>query len=373
MAESPSAVGKRRRPDRYDQPPLPEEGGAWREDPTWPVGFTSGGAPYGPTRTEMRESVERSAAGAPWARAKNILRLALAAAAPPDAKVDIGRVTKLGQGLSRDVFAAAVEVVPDPSGLSGAYAVLLPARDPDPGLDERTQLEISLLQRLANRALPFRIPRVLGTCSEAGHVVLVRSFLSGVPLDPRAGRQPSVRPWEIVAQLAGGIHALDPAGFEDLLPGEASRRAHAQGSLRAFEDLDIPEAKEALAWAREHLPPDEPAVFLHGDLLGQNILLAPGEPPGLIDWEYARRGDPAYDLAIVTRGVRRPFQVEQGLARLLDAYARFGGCRIERAHVHLHELGMAAMWYRQSLHSGAGEPPDQALARLRSLVRRVGR
>jgi hypothetical protein len=70
--------------------------------------------------------------------------------------------------------------------------------------------------------------------------------------------------------------------------------------------------------------------------------------------------------------VRRPFQIDHGLARLLDAYARFGGCRIERAHVRLHELSMAATWYRQSLHSDAGEPPDQALARLRGLVRRAG-
>jgi thiamine kinase-like enzyme len=30
--------------------------------------------------------------------------------------------------------------------------------------------------------------------------------------------------------------------------------------------------------------------------------------PAVIDWEYAIRGHPAYDLAIVTRGTRRPFQ-----------------------------------------------------------------
>jgi len=75
-------------------------------------------------------------------------------------------------------------------------------------------------------------------------------------------------------------------------------------------------------------------VILHGDLLGQNILLGPGDRPTVIDWEYARYGDPAYDLAIVTRGVKRPFQVVDGLARLIDAYQRYGGSEVMGDHVH---------------------------------------
>jgi len=58
---------------------------------------------------------------------------------------------------------------------------------------------------------------------------------------------------------------------------------------------------------------------------------------GLIDWQCARVGDPAYDLAIVTRGVSRPFGVDRGLDRLLDAYARSGGAPVGRREVRLHE------------------------------------
>ena len=75
----------------------------------------------------------------------------------------------------------------------------------------------------------------------------------------------------------------------------------------------------------EHVPPDEPSVLLHGDLLGQNILLAVDGPHHVIDWEYATRGDPAYDLAIVTRGVKQPFQIAGGLDRLRDAYRAQSG------------------------------------------------
>src|SRR5260370_42684213 len=35
-----------------------------------------------------------------------------------------------------------------------------------------------------------------------------------------------------------------------------------------------------------------------------------------VDWECAQSGDAAYDLAIVTRGVRRPLRVANGLQRL---------------------------------------------------------
>jgi hypothetical protein len=102
----------------------------------------------------------------------------------------------------------------------------------------------------------------------------------------------------------------------------------------------------------------------HGLLLV--ILLKPGEPPGVIDWECAGFGDPAYDLAVVTRGVRRPFQVERGLDRLMAAYCEAGGTEVCIEHVRLHELVLAAYWYREALDNGGNgrERPVDALARI---------
>jgi aminoglycoside phosphotransferase (APT) family kinase protein len=367
-------MGKKSRSDRHSEPALPEEG--WfhyggGDDALWVVNYTEGGAPYGPTRAEMREAHERGAAGAGWARAKAILRTAFTSRFP-QASVEIGRVTRLGQGLSRDVFAAPVELSPDPGALSGPYAVLLPVRRVDDGFDERTKREARLLERLAKLSLPFRVPIVLGAWRDAGYLALVRSFLSGVELDLRAGRQARIRPWEVVGELAAAVHSLDVATFGDLLPGHDTRKVHAEEWLLGLEDVDATEAKAALGWARAHLPPDEASVLVHGDLLGQNVLLAPGHPPGLIDWEYARRGDPAYDLAIITRGVRRPFQIDGGMHRLLDAYTRFGGRAVAADHIHVYELGMAVAFYRDCLRSGRGEQPAEALARLRNMLRRLG-
>jgi len=61
----------------------------------------------------------------------------------------------------------------------------------------------------------------------------------------------------------------------------------------------------------------------------------------------------------------------RGLDRLLDAYAAAGGEPIERSEVHLYELCLAARWYREALQVRGSEPPDQALAKLKGILRRA--
>ena len=72
----------RKRDGRHGEPGLPEDGGyGFGEDAIWAVDFTEGGAPTVPPGL-MREASERMDSGAPWARAKSILRLAMSTLAP---------------------------------------------------------------------------------------------------------------------------------------------------------------------------------------------------------------------------------------------------------------------------------------------------
>jgi aminoglycoside phosphotransferase (APT) family kinase protein len=142
--------------------------------------------------------------------------------------------------------------------------------------------------------------------------VLVSSFERGVELDMRAGRQPG-KPWEIVGTIAAAIHHLPATALPSIRAHYRDRREHAQASLAAFDDTPSLQADAARTWIFNHLPAPEPCVPVHGDLLGQNILRGLDEPDAVVDWEYAELGDPAYDLAIVTRGARKPFQLAQGL------------------------------------------------------------
>ena len=69
----------------------------WGGQLIWAAGFTSGGAPYGITLEELRESTtaDAEARGADWARAKRLLRDLLVRRAGTTADIDIGWVTVL--------------------------------------------------------------------------------------------------------------------------------------------------------------------------------------------------------------------------------------------------------------------------------------
>lgn len=347
-------------PSYEDDPDVVEYGGQL----IWAADFTAGGAPIGLTVEGTREmEAGRSRAG--WARAKRVFEAAFARYGA----VEIGRVRKVGEGLSHEVFAAYVEVRPDAGSRSGAYAVFLPSRWAEPERQADPRREASLLDRVATETQALRVPDIVAVVPTDGGDIVVRRYLEGIPLDLRAGHQSGVRPWEIVGQVAATIHGIDVAG-ESALAGYPTRREHALAEIAVLGDL--PELREAEEWALANAPPDEPSVLLHGDLLGQNILLHPSEPPAIIDWEAAMLGDPAYDLAIVTRGVRRPFQIERGLERLLDAYARCSPRHITASTVHFHELCLAGRWYREALEgASAREPADQALRRVEQVLGRA--
>ena len=219
----------------------------------------------------------------------------------------MGAIRALSRGLSRWAVAVDLEVTPDPEDLSGEWVLLLPLRECE-GSAERTAREASILRALEGRELPFRIPQIVALDPDEGGLVL--TWLDAIPLTHK--RSGSYR---LIARVAASLHSLDPAGLEGVLGGYATEREHAEAEIEPLHELDFPEGRDALAWALEHLPPPSPSSFLHGDLLGQNLLHPSDRSPtevelrevGVIDWERATRGDPAYDLAITTRGTARPF------------------------------------------------------------------
>jgi len=287
----------------------------------------------------------------------------------------VGRPKKIGDGLSREVFAAELSLRPDPKGLSDFYAVLLP-RDSDAELEGRTRKELRLLAWLQDLEVGFRVPRPLAVAPDQEGLALVTEFIAGIPLELRAGRQGRIEPWAVVAEIAAKVHRLEVASLPDCVVGHTTRRDHALEELASLEGLEPAEARDARAWALEHLPPASPATLVHGDLLGQNILIDPTAalPFAVIDWEYAIRGDPAYDLAIVTRGVRQPFQIPHGLNRLLERYAASGGVGVTDKHVRLHELALAGKWYRDTVARprDEGHGPDETLALIRRILKMAG-
>lgn len=317
----------------------------------WVAGTTSGGAPYGLTYAQWRDAMRAEEVGSGWARALAALDGLARQRCPRADRREVGRAVHLGAGLSRDAFTVELTVAPDAERISDFYVVLLPRAEVEGDIDRRVRREMAALSALEGASVPFRLPRALGAWPDRHGTVLARTFVRGIPLDLRAGRQPNVRPWAVIGEIAVAIHRTDAMA---LVPpaDRRTREDHAREALAALATLDVPEARDALAWATEHLPPPEPAHLLHGDLLGQNVLLDPGSevPFGVIDWECASCGDPAYDLAIVTRCAREPFQIPGGAERLLGAYHDAGGSpSVTLDHLRVHELALAAGWYRDGL------------------------
>lgn len=281
----------------------------------------------------------------------------------------VGRLVSLGEGIHYRVCGATCLL----EGREVALVVRVPHRYSGRAVTAAAIRERRVLEHLGRLALPIRIPGPVAEIPVPTGLAVVQEWLRGVPCELRAPVSGG-RPWEYVAEAAAAVHAVDPAPLREFLPN-ADVRSHARAEIDRLRELGIPEAKEAAAWADAHMPPEGAGVLLHGDLLGQNLLLTPEEPPGVIDWGMAGLGDPAHDLAIVTRGARRPFQVEHGLERLLEAYERRSGRKLTPSRVHLHELVLCAGFYREEAreHGAASPAAARARAKLRGVLGRAVR
>jgi aminoglycoside phosphotransferase len=320
--------------------------------------------PGEPPPTHIPEPTEELPIGRSWAVAKHVLEACFRELSGRR-DVEVGRVVNLGGGQSRNASAAFVDV--PGTEWSDDYIVLVPKREADRELNIRSVKEALLLDWLGRQKLTFRVPRVFALYQAWNYCMVVRETLQGWS---------SEKPWEspdVVASLAAAVHNLPVQDAPVLAPHHSTRRAHAEAH---FGDVyrNRPELENVHAWIRSHLPPAEPSRMVHGDLLVHNVLLDMYDktrPPAIIDWEYAMAGDPAYDLAIVTRGIRIPFGSEDGMQRLLDAYHAAGGAPIAADEVRFYELCMHLRWYEGSL---AGEPgydsPEQALRLIQNILER---
>ncbi len=209
---------------------------------------------------------------------------------------------------------------------------------------------------------------------------MIETALAGVSLDRFKDRSTLKR----ISQVTANVHGMDTGPF-DHLPNRNTRTQHIQSRLDEIDgDLfaEIPLADQVRDWIANYLPSDDQACVLHGDLLPQNLLhdwQSTGDSEGVVavvDWEMAQIGDPAYDLAIVSRGNRKILGVKDGLQVLLDEYAKLSGRKISSADVQVHELLLILHWLEESWREYQKPKPSEHgpefyETKLQSLFRRA--
>ena len=249
---------------------------------------------------------------------------------------------------------------------------------------ERLLREGETLQALKRSAFPQPTPDFICFVvdDESQVIGMIETALPGSSLDAFKGRS-TLRS---IARAAANVHRTAVGEFRHLA-SSGDRAQHVKARLAELDEalfVEFPSAREIREWIEGRLPSGGGTCLLHGDHLPQNLLwdweqFSRGEPVvGIVDWEMASIGDPAYDLAIVSRGNRNVHGVKQGVEILVEEYLTLGGRPVELTDVRVHELLLILRWLEESWREyqklrARGQGPDFYENQLRSLYRRASR
>jgi aminoglycoside phosphotransferase (APT) family kinase protein len=121
--------------------------------------------------------------------------------------------------------------------------------------------------------------------------------------------------------------AVAAAGLDDL-DANYRRALTAAGSHAAYDPL----AAYGLRWLRERAPQEvDRLTLVHGDAGTPNFLFEGTEVTGIIDWEWARIGDPMEDLGNAT--LHAIFHPSGDWPPLFEHYERSSGITVDVARV----------------------------------------
>jgi aminoglycoside 2''-phosphotransferase len=125
--------------------------------------------------------------------------------------------------------------------------------------------------------------------------------LPGVPLTPELVIAHGTN--GVATQIAEFIAALHALPVGECIAAGVTVQSRTESLLRALERtlpaLSVQQRGEAESWRQQFAPADSSSIMIHGDLWFENILIDPanGRLAGVLDFDTASIGDPAWDLA----------------------------------------------------------------------------
>lgn len=302
-----------------------------------------------------------------------------------DQRVQVkGRIERLVHGLSFSSFQFEADgcVTEELQDLGLVLRIIdgNAHSEPDRERQLRLQREILTLVALDDVTFPLPFPRFIAEVhNDAGQLIgMIETVVRGMSTEYFDGECVIVA----VANAAAATHQL-PSDCFPHLEFFPNRRAHVEARLAELSSFvfdDFAAANTARCWIEANMPDDSvPVRVLHGDLLPQNLLptgFGPESTVGVVDWEFAKIGDPAYDFAIVNRANRKFAGVPSGLEKLLAAYRHAGGDEFPLADVRAHECLLLLNWLEDSIDENPGDlsdghGPDHYVDRITSFLKRI--
>jgi len=185
---------------------------------------------------------------------------------------------------------------------SHQWVIRLNARELDVGIDRGSELLV-----MKHAGIHGLAPSIAHFSDE----ILVTEYIEG--------RSPSTSHLEDIGRCFARIHALDVS------IASLDLRAHLHNYFQQVDPDPVLAAcyRKVLGLSQ---PAEAKAVVCHHDLLLENMLLTPAGIV-VIDWEYARISDAAYDLAVFVSHYNLD---ENQLTRLLGAYHPLESRLVER-------------------------------------------
>jgi aminoglycoside phosphotransferase (APT) family kinase protein len=167
---------------------------------------------------------------------------------------------------------------------------------------ERVRLEAATLARLAGSGVA---PRLVA----AGETTLITERVAGGPRGPAGW---SAGDAAALGALLARVHRVPaPDGHAAGAVDHGAQLAGIRADCRTGPQMTLEAAVAALP-----APTAEPPVLLHGDPWSGNVVWSPAGPV-LVDWEFARAGEPAEDLAYLAAVDELP---DAALAAVLGGY-----------------------------------------------------
>ena len=148
---------------------------------------------------------------------------------------------------------------------------------------------------VAAREAGVRVPQPVAYLGELdGREAFAMERVAGETIGRRIVKQPPPGLGLQMADELARIHAISPEQVPFLPSPDLFERL--------LEELDAvaephPAIEYGIAWCRARLPLERPHVVLHGDFRIGNLAVDEQGIVAVLDWEFAKRGDPLEDLA----------------------------------------------------------------------------